>query len=63
MIDFFSEGQPQKPVTQITLNHLKVTMNLTNNLKQQETLIKATTETYFQDRPNSDAGKIPSIGT
>ena len=51
MIDFLSEERPQRPVTGITRNHLKVMTSLSKNSKQQGQLIKATTETDCQDRP------------
>ena len=37
-------------------------MNLNQNSKQQEALIKVTIETDHQDRPDSDTGEMPSIG-
>ena len=38
-------------------------MSLSQNSKQQETLIKATIETDCHDHPDSDTGKMPGIGT
>ena len=37
--------------------------SLSQNLKQQEALIKVTIETDRQDCPDSDTGKMPGIGT
>ena len=48
---FLSEWRPWKLIARITHNHLKITMSLSQNLKQQGTLIKATIETDRQDRP------------
>ena len=60
---FLSGWQPRKLIARITRNHLKVTMSLSQNSKQQETLIKATIETDRQDHPDSDTGKMPGIAT
>ena len=49
MLISFQKGQPQKLVTGMACNHLKVMMNLSQNSKQQESLIKTTTETDRQD--------------
>ena len=50
-------------MARITRNHLKVMTSLSQNSKQQETLIKVTIETDHQDHPDSDTGKMPGIGT